>query len=62
MLGYQWVQTLGPILSDYVALCMEFTIDNKTYTLRGLEARPIKNISSNWMEKILKKGQHCTKT
>lgn len=37
---------------------MEFTLDNKTYTLKGLEAEPTKIITSIRMEKLLRKGHH----
>jgi hypothetical protein len=36
--GVEWIFTLGPITMDYQELCMRFTQDSHTYTLRGLQA------------------------
>jgi hypothetical protein len=36
VLGVQWLETLGPIKTDYKKLIMSFKQEGQTYTLRGL--------------------------
>lgn len=40
VLGVQWLHTLGPILSDFLELCMKFTIEGHAYHLIVLHVIP----------------------
>ncbi|KAL5775655.1 hypothetical protein ACOSP7_013212 [Xanthoceras sorbifolium] len=45
VLGVQWLETLGPIETDYKRLSMSFTQAGKTHVLRGLNCSELAPIS-----------------
>ena len=58
ILGTQWLRTLGPILWDFAELWMQFFVNGKKHTLKGLQPGSLGIISSHRMENILKKNSH----
>ena len=58
ILGTQWLCTLGPILWDFAEIWMQFSVNGKKHTLKGLQPRSPSIISSHSMENILKKNSH----
>lgn len=56
MLGVEWLHTFRPVTVDFKDLYMSFVQDSHIHTLKGLQARSPKIISSHRMENILKKG------
>ena len=57
VLGVQWLQSLGTIAFNFQELFMKFSVEGKEVELRGISGKPGKIISSNGMEKLLKKEQ-----
>jgi hypothetical protein len=55
VLGVQWLQSLGIVAFDFQNLSMRFSSNGKAIELRGIQGKPSKVISSNIMEKLLKK-------
>ncbi|KAL5777367.1 hypothetical protein ACOSP7_010293 [Xanthoceras sorbifolium] len=45
VLGVQWLETLGPIETDYKKLTMSFHYDGKVQTLHGLSRQPLEALS-----------------
>ena len=58
ILGTQWLRTLGPILWDFVELWMQFSINGKKHTSRGLKTGSLSIISSHRIENFLKMNSH----
>ena len=58
ILGTQWLRTLGPILWDFVEVWMQFSVNGKKNTLKGLQPGSLSTIISHRMENILKKNSH----
>ena len=58
VLGSQWLPTLGPILWDFAKLWMQFLVNGKKHTLKGLQLGSLSTISSHRIENILKKNSH----
>jgi hypothetical protein len=56
VLGVQWLQSLGTMAFNFQYIFMKFSSDGKEIELRGIQGKPSKVISSNSMEKLLKKG------
>jgi hypothetical protein len=56
VLGVQWLQSLGIVAFDFQNISMRFSSNGKEIELRGIQGKPSKVISSNSMEKLLKKG------
>ena len=56
VMGVESLRTLGPITRDFKVLYMSFIKDSCTHTLKGVQAGPLKVISSHRMKKLLKKG------
>jgi hypothetical protein len=56
ILGADWIRTLGPILMDFKELIMQFDQEGQQYKFQGITIGSPKIISSNRMEKLLKKG------
>src|SRR6202011_1075776 len=55
VLGVQWLQSLGTISFNFQELFMNFSVEGREVELRGIVGKPGKIISSNGMEKLLKK-------
>jgi hypothetical protein len=56
VLGVQLLQSLGTMAFNFQYIFMKFSLDGKEIELRGIQGKPSKVISSNSMEKLLKKG------
>jgi hypothetical protein len=56
VLGAHWLRTLGPILMDFKELTMQFDQEGHQYKFQGITASSPEVISSQRMEKLLKKG------
>ncbi|GKD28059.1 ty3-gypsy retrotransposon protein [Tanacetum coccineum] len=53
VLGIQWLWNLGKVTHDYVQQIMEFTLLNKTYSLKGDDSFRMKKISFHQMQALL---------
>ncbi|GJU85146.1 hypothetical protein Tco_1292692 [Tanacetum coccineum] len=53
VLGIQWLQNLGKVTHDYAQQTMEFTLLNKTYSLKGDDSFHVKKISLYQMQALL---------
>ncbi|GKA90396.1 ty3-gypsy retrotransposon protein [Tanacetum coccineum] len=53
VLGIQWLQNLGKVTYDYAQQTMEFTLLNKTYSLKGDDSFHMKNISLHQIQALL---------
>ena len=49
VLGSQWLPTLGPILWDFSKIWMQFSVNGKKHTLKGLQPGYLSIISSHHM-------------
>ena len=58
ILGTQWLRTLWPILWDFVELWMQFSVNGKKHTFKGLQTGSLNIISSYHMENLLKNNSH----
>jgi hypothetical protein len=58
VLGVQWLQSLGKMALNFQYFFMIFSLEGKEIELRYIQGKPSKVISSNGMEKLLKK-RHC---
>jgi hypothetical protein len=58
VLGVQWLQSLGTMALNFQDIFLIFSSKGKEIDLRGIRGKPYQVISSNNMEKLLKKGQH----
>ena len=58
ILGTQGLCTLGPILWDFAKLWMQFSVNGKKHTLKGLQLGSLGIINLHRMENILKKNSH----
>jgi hypothetical protein len=56
VLGVEWLRTLGPILMDFHNLTMQFDQGGHTHKFQGITVGSPEIISSDRMEKFLKKG------
>jgi hypothetical protein len=56
VLGVQWLQSLGAMAFNFQELFMKFLLEGKEIELMGTTGNPNKVISSNGMNKLLKKG------
>ncbi|GJZ21779.1 ty3-gypsy retrotransposon protein [Tanacetum coccineum] len=57
VLGIQWLQHMGKVTHDYAHQSMEFTVGNKTYTLKGEESLRMKQMSFNHMRALLESDE-----
>lgn len=57
VLGVQWLKTLGPIVTDYAKLNMQFEWQGNTINLQGIHAHSISQISSHHLKRM-----HSTKS
>jgi hypothetical protein len=55
VLGIEWLQTLGDVLWNFSKLTMKFMINGQNVTFRGKRGGNVTTVSSNQMERILKK-------
>jgi hypothetical protein len=55
VLGVQWLQSLGTMAFDFQNCFMRFSSNGKQIELRDIQGKPYKVISSNIMEKLLKR-------
>ncbi|GJZ84443.1 ty3-gypsy retrotransposon protein [Tanacetum coccineum] len=53
VLGIQWLWNLGKVTHDYAQQIMEFTLLNKTYSLKGDDSFHMKKISFHQMQALL---------
>lgn len=51
MLGVQWLNTLGPIVTDYSTLQMQFTWNNHEILLQGL-SDSLEELSSTQLQRV----------
>jgi hypothetical protein len=58
VLRVKWLQSLGIMTFNFQELFMKFSLEGKEIELRGITGKPSKEISSNGMKKLLKKGNH----
>jgi hypothetical protein len=56
VLGGEWLRTLGPIIMDFKELTMKFDQEGQQYKFQGITIGSPDIISSDRMEKFLKKG------
>nr|GEU86582.1 reverse transcriptase [Tanacetum cinerariifolium] len=57
VLGIQWLQHLGKVTHYYAHQSMEFTVGNKTYTLKGEESLRMKQMSFNHLRELLESDE-----
>ena len=55
VLGVQWLQSLGTVAFKFQELFLKFFSEGKEVELRGIEGKPGRIISSNFMTNLLKK-------
>ena len=56
VLGVQWSQSLRLVAFNFQELFMKFSLEGKEFELRGITGKPSKVVSSNGMQKLLRKG------
>jgi hypothetical protein len=59
VLGVEWICTLDPITMDFKNLTMKFQQEGQQYKFQGITIGSPEIISSQNMEKLLKKGHSC---
>jgi hypothetical protein len=60
VLGVEWLCTLGPILTDFKELTIQFQQEGQRYHIQGLTVGSLEIISFHRMENFLKKGHSGT--
>jgi len=62
VLGVQWLKSLGPILTDYNSLCMQFIYEGRIITLQGdkeFTLNPITSSQFRGMSQTKETGLYC---
>lgn len=55
VLGVQWLKSLGPILTDYSTLCMQFIYEGRLVKLQGDHAANMSMLTSTQFRRLCKK-------
>ncbi|XP_040870975.1 uncharacterized protein [Glycine max] len=55
VLGVQWLRTLGPVLTDYTKLCMQFFFQDQLVTLQGDTEDTLGMLSSSQFWRLLRR-------